>query len=637
MPDDHAPVNGHTTRGTTANGHTNGTTPAASALCSVQDFVEEAFDYLIVGGGTAGLCVAARLSENPNVRVGVLEIGKNLMDDPQVYTPGLYPTLIGREKYDWCYMSEPVPTAGNKKYSMPRGRLLGGSSGINYLMYVRGSKKDYDGWRDLGNEGWGWDDMVPYFRKHQTLDPAEKHPPNEQFMPTGAKEKYHGTNGPIHTSFNDYYEPFEYDFCEAAYETGGNNRTLVDAWSGDHMGFYSSLAAVDRTGDPGRRSYAATGYLRPNLARPNLKVLCEALATKVLLNGDTARGVEFLHDDKKYHVLASREVILSGGTINSPQLLELSGIGDPEVLKAAGVECLVKNERVGANFQDHVLGGVLYDLAPGLTSLDSMQGEEYQKAMSALYEKTNNGPLGSPGMLMGFVSYASLVDKPTLDATIAKIRKDSLAKTEFEKRQEDLIVKQLSDPNFANIQTFCIGCQLDVSAGQSQIEFFSPPPSEKNRVSLLVCLEHPLSRGTVHITSPSPKEHPRIDPGYFRNAADAKILAEGIKWMDKVTKQPVMAKNLGERVLPPQNDSIESEEERVEYVKNHISTQYHLIGTCTMGEVVDEKLKVKGVSRLRVIDASVFPGHVSGNIMASTYAVAEKGADLVKADDERFR
>lgn len=175
-----------------------------------------------------------------------------------------------------------------------------------------------------------------------------------------------------------------------------------------------------------------------------------------------------------------------------------------------------------------------------------------------------------------------------------------------------------------------------MSKGESQIEFFGAPPEGKTRVSLLVCLEHPLSRGTVHITSPDPTKHPRIDPGYLRNGADAKIVAEGIKWMDKVANRPILNKSLGERVLPPQSASIETEEERVEYVRNHISTQYHLIGTCTMGEVVDDKLKVKGVNQLRVIDASIFPGHVSGNIMASTYAVGEKGADLVKADDGRY-
>lgn len=212
---------------------------------------------------------------------------------------------------------------------------------------------------------------------------------------------------------------------------------------------------MNRTDDPGRRSYAATGYLRPNLGRPNLKVLVEALVTKVDLDGNTATGVEFTHGEKRYNIKASKEVILSGGVINSPQILELSGIGDPQVLKEAGVECKVENNRVGANFQDHVLGGMLYDLADGVISMDAMHGAEYAKAAQDQYEKDNNGLLASPGMLMGFVSYASLVSKEQLDATIKEIRKDSLAKTDFEKRQEEVIVKQLSDPTFANIQTFC--------------------------------------------------------------------------------------------------------------------------------------------------------------------------------------
>ena len=314
--------------------------------------------------------------------------------------------------------------------------------------------------------------MAPYFKKHQTYDPPEKEHPNKQYMPIAAKDRYHGASGPIHTSFNDYWEvsglnvmgdkranhslqPFEEDFCTAAYEVGGKESTLKDAWSGDHMGFYSSLAAVSRTDDPGRRSYAASGYLRPNLSRPNLKVLTEALATKVVVDGNTATGVEFTHGGQKQIVQASKEVILSGGVINSPQLLELSGIGDPEVLEAAGVECKVKNERVGANFQDHVLGGMLYDLKDGTKSLDSLHDPEYQKSQEKVYLETGKGPYGSPGMLMGFVSYASLVGKEVLDQTIADIRKNSLAKTDFEKRQEDVVVKQLSDPNFANIQTFC--------------------------------------------------------------------------------------------------------------------------------------------------------------------------------------
>ncbi|TKA79948.1 hypothetical protein B0A49_01278 [Cryomyces minteri] len=626
--------------GATSNGAngTNGTNGhSSSALCSSADeFLAQPFDYVIVGGGTAGLCVAARLSENPSVQVGVLEAGANRMDDKNVSTPSLYPTLIGREKYDWCMTSEPQPTAGGKRYSMPRGKLLGGSSGINYLMYVRGSRKDYDGWASLGNRGWDWEGLSPYFRKHQTLDPPEHESADPKFMPHAAKDQNHGTSGPIHTSFNDFYMPMEEDFVKAAYEVGGTDNTLVDAWSGDHLGFYSSLGAVDRTGDRGTRSYAATGYLRPNLGRPNLKVLTEAHAAKVILDGDEAKGVEFIHGGKTYTANASREVILSAGVIQTPQLLELSGIGDPEILEKAGVKCVVENKSVGANFQDHVLGGMLYNLAPGVLWMDELHNEEYAKAQQEVYDKEKKGPYGSPGMLMGFVSYASVASPEELESTVKEIKENSLAKTKFEKAQEQIIIDQLVDPKFANLQTFCIPCRLDMAAGSDQTQFFSPPPKGQNQVTLLICLEHPLSRGTVHITSSDPTKPPRIDPGYFRNGTDAKILAAGIRWLDKVAHHPILQKSLAERVQPPQDTSLESEEERVEYVKNHISTQYHLIGTAAMGEVVDDRLKVKGVKKLRVVDASVFPGHVSGNIMATTYAVAEKGADLIKEDDGRY-
>ncbi|KAK3044688.1 hypothetical protein LTS18_000617, partial [Coniosporium uncinatum] len=235
--------------------------------------------------------------------------------------------------------------------------------------------------------------------------------------------------------------------------------------------------------------------------------------------------------------------------------------------------------------------------------MDELQNEDFAKEQQDVYEKSQKGPYGSPGMLMGFVSYSSIVSKEELDSTISDIMDNSLAKTDFEKKQEEHIVHQLIDPTFANIQTFCIPCRLDLSAGHSQIDFFSAPPKGKNQVSLLTCLEHPLSRGTVHITSSDPMKAPRIDPGYFRNEADAKIMAAGIRWMDGVSQHPLMKKSLGERVLPPPDAKLETEEQRVDYVKNHVSTQYHLIGTCSMGEVVDDRLKVKGVNKLRVVDA----------------------------------
>lgn len=215
-------------------------------------------------------------------------------------------------------------------------------------------------------------------------------------------------------------------------------------------------------------------------------------------------------------------------------------------------------------------------------------------------------------MGMGFVSYASLVTPEELKETIAEIKKKSHAKTPFEKAQEQLIIDQLSDPTFANLQTFVIGCRLDVAQGSDQTKFFSAPPEGVQQISLLICLEHPLSRGTVHIQSSDPLQPPRIDPGYFRNEVDAKVLAAGVKWILEVSRHPVMAQHLARRELPPNGKDLESEAERIEYVKNHISTQYHIMGTCALGEAVDNTLKVKGVNRLRVVDASIFPTHVSG-------------------------
>lgn len=277
-------------------------------------------------------------------------------------------------------------------------------------------------------------------------------------------------------------KPFEYDFCQAAYEVSGKPSTLVDAWSGDHMGFYSSLAAVNRSTDPGRRSYAATGYLLPNIGRGNLKVLTEAMATKIILEGDVATGVEFRHSGRAHTVRAAKEVVLSAGVIQSPQLLELSGIGDPDVLQAAGIEVKIENKSVGANFQDHVLGGMLYDLAEGVNSMDSLHEAEYAKAQEEIYRKTGKGAYGSPGMLMGFVSYASLVDEETLERTIKEVREHSTAETAFEKAQEDVIVKQLSDPTFANIQTFCKP-EIPLSGTQNSPLTENPQASHANSTS----------------------------------------------------------------------------------------------------------------------------------------------------------
>ncbi|KAH7343057.1 aryl-alcohol dehydrogenase [Rhexocercosporidium sp. MPI-PUGE-AT-0058] len=507
-----------------ANGTNDTNGHSKTALYGDEEFVDHSYDYIIIGGGTAGLCVTARLTEDPNVTVGVLKAGNIGWRTRNVLTPSLFPSL----------------PAGNKVYLIPRGKLLGGSSGINYLMYVRGSKEDCNGWEALGNKGWGWEDP--------------------QLMPHNAAEKHHRTNGLIHTSFTDYRMPMEEDFIKASYEVSKTKNTLVDAWSGDHLGIYSSFGAIDRTGNVGTRSYAATGYPKPNLSRPNLKVLTQALVSKIVLDtsgqgeprvmSHTTIEAEFIVSGQVHSATANREIILSAGVIQTPQILELSGIGDSQILSVVSIDAIVHNPSVGANFQDH----------------------------------------------------------------------------------EKLIVDQLSDPKFANLQTFLIPANMDMTAGGDQTKFLGPPPKGKQRVTPLICLEHPLSRGTVHITSSDPSKAPRIDSGYLRNPTDSKILSAGLKWLDQVNRHPILAKSLGERVQLAPNVSLESEEERIEVIKEHISTQYHLIRTASIGEVVDDRLRVQGVKGLRVVDASVFPNHVSGNIMSTTYAVTEKGADLIKED-----
>ena len=266
--------------------------------------------------------------------------------------------------------------SGNRIHDVPRGKLLGGSSAINYLMYTRGQKIDYDDWELLGNRGWGWDALLPYMLKHEHFDGPETEHAHE-----GA---FHGKSGGIHTSFPSYrcteIEDLWLEACQKGLK--GAHPRPKDAWSGDHTGVYTSLCTIDQSSAKGTRSYAATGYLNPILDRQNLKVLTNAQASRIILDKTPdsikATGIEFLHNNKTHTALATREVILSAGSISTPQLLELSGIGDPAILSPLNITPIIPNPDVGANFQDHLLTGVAYNLTPGTTSLDSLHDPALQ-------------------------------------------------------------------------------------------------------------------------------------------------------------------------------------------------------------------------------------------------------------------
>ncbi|KAF9886611.1 hypothetical protein FE257_011251 [Aspergillus nanangensis] len=598
---------------------------AKSAICSLDDFLGISYDYIIIGGGTAGLTLAARLSEDPNINVGVIEAGKDQTKNELVTTPALFPQMLSNPEYDWLMYTEPQPQQQKVRANM---KLK--------MMYVRGSKQDFDDWGAFGR-GWSWSSIASYFKKHEQMDDTRSGLPGDNRLMKFQKGS-HGSQGPVHTSFNNWRNPIERYFLQAAKEAYGTIEGPEDPWGGDHLGFFSSLVTVDRKENEGTRSYSASAYLLPNLMRQNLKVLTEALAMCVTLEGNSASGVRFMHSGKIFAVQASREIVVSGGVYKSPQILELSGIGDPTILKAAGVKCTVPLPAVGANLQDHVLTGSVYQLKDGISSFDSLRKANVMQEHLDMYAKNRTGILGSATSCMGFIPYSSLVSKEELERTCRKVLEPP-ASTPFQQRQREQIVQHLRSPSSGNIQYILSQGTVDLeSAPGDQSKFAKAvPEADPDGFTIVACLQYPASRGTVHIKSSDPRKNSAIDPAYLTNPADADILAAGLEFCDKIVGSPGLEDKVQKRLHPSVNVNVHDRSQAVEAVKETCMTEYHPCGTCAMGQVVDERLRVLGVKRLRVVDASVFPGNVSGNILSSVYAVAEKAADMIKEDAQHVR
>ncbi|KEF59691.1 uncharacterized protein A1O9_04537 [Exophiala aquamarina CBS 119918] len=606
-----------------------------TAHVSVDEFLQQSYDYVICGGGTAGLTIAARLTENPDITVGVIEAGKNRLGDPLVDTPAAFIHMLGNKEYDWAY--DTVPQVGNKNkvHQVPRGKLLGGSSGINYMMYVRGSDQDYDDWAELANDkGWSAAEMKQYMRKHQTLEPIDPKVTDRTAMPFVGEN--HGTSGPVRTSFNDSKLPIEDDIIKAADQATGFSKKPIDPWSGDHIGFYNTLGAVIRTGpDKGKRSYAGRGYFQANQDRPNLRVITESLVSRVVLENATATGVEFIHNGQKHTVKAKREVIVSGGTINSPQILELSGIGDPEVLKAAGVDVKVDLPTVGTNYQDHVVGGTIYHLAPGQISGDIIHTPDVMAAAQKQLAEEQGGPLTGIQGVQGFFPVSMFLEEGELEEIVQSIESTKPA-SDFQKKQWDQVIAHLRSPKSANLQLVFIGVTGDFENGtadQSKLWPAPASPDQPNGITFAICMQYPVARGTIHIKSADPAEHPTIDPNYLNHPADVAVMAAGLKFCEKLVNAPAMEGKTSKRVHPPpERFPLTTVQERRAAAQEYCIGEYHSCGSCAIGSTVDSRLKVYGVQGLRVADASVFANNVSGNIVSSVYAVAEKAADLIKQD-----
>lgn len=316
-------------------------------------------------------------------------------------------------------------------------------------------------------------------------------------------DEFHGTSGPVHTSFNDTILPLERDFIQACEEVSGISNKPTDPWSGDHIGFYNSLGAVSRVGpNKGKRSYATRGYYEPNRARPNLKVLCEALVNKVILDDNKATGVSLTYGGVEHQVSAQKEVIVCGGTLKSPQILELSGIGDPTVLEPAGVPCKVENLAVGANLQDHSLSFIVYKVKPGIITMDSLsQMPQLMEDAMKQYSETGTGILSSVSTMQGYLPVKTIMSEDELSAVVQSIR-DVKSTNQFHADQLAQVIKHLQSDHSANLQVALIPATGNPEGIKNQSKLFPPlPADEPAGFSLGVCLQYPVSRGYVHIGS----------------------------------------------------------------------------------------------------------------------------------------
>ncbi|MBW4572066.1 MAG: choline dehydrogenase [Tolypothrix carrinoi HA7290-LM1] len=517
------------------------------------------YDYVIVGAGSAGCVLANRLTEDSNTKVLLLEAGKP--DDKQeIHIPAGFSTLFQSE-YDWAYYTEKQPHLNNRNLYWPRGKVLGGCSSINAMIYIRGNYHDYDHWYNLGNEGWSAKEVLSYFKKAEN----QEHGANE----------YHGIGGPLNVANQRCINPLSYAFREACLEAGFCENNDFNGEEQEGFGFYQV------TQRNGKRHSAADAYLKPILHRANLTVLTNTLGKRILFEGTRAVGLTYIQDGVTKDIKIKREVILSCGAINSPQLLMLSGIGPAEHLKSLGIPVIVDLPGVGQNLQDHLLVPVIYQCTKPITLLNA------QKFLS-------------------FLKYL-LFKKGSLTSNVAEAGG-------FVKTKPDLTVSDLQ---------FHFTPFYFLNHGLIQ--------SENHGFTFGSTLLRPQSRGSITLRSSASFESPVIQPNYLDNQADLQVLVEGVHLSRKLVQMTAFDAFRGDELVP--GYQVQTEEDICNFIRNTVETLYHPVGTCKMGNdsmsVVNSQLQVYKVERLRVIDASIMPDIIGGNTNAPVMMIAEKAAVLL--------
>jgi len=529
---------------------------------------QDHYDYVIVGAGSAGCVLANRLSASGAHRVLLLEAGprdRNIW----IHIPLGYGKLFTNPRYNWMFDTEPEAELHNRRTMMPRGKGLGGSSSINGLIYIRGQREDFDHWASLGNRGWGFADVLPYFRKAEDYQ-------------HGASA-FHGAGGPLAVS--SLPEPHELcdAYIAAAQAAGYPRNDDFNGASQEGAGYFHVTARNSR------RCSSAVGYLHPVTHRGNLRVMTGARTTRVLFEGRRAIGVEFIAAGRKREARVACEVILCAGAIQSPQLLQLSGVGPAELLARHRITVVHELRGVGANLQDHLQARLVYRCSKAITLNDDLMSLWRQMKVGLRYLLFGKGPLAiSAGYAGGFFRTRAELARPDVEC------------------------------HFLTFSTGKMGEGLHKFSG----------------FTASICQLQPEARGSVSIQSPDPLAAPAIQPNYLSTEGDRRTMVAGLKLLRGIMSQKAIAPYVAAEHEP--GAAISTDAALLDYIREKAFTIYHPSGTCVMGSgamsVVDDRLRVRGMQALRVIDASVMPTVVSGNTNAAVIMIAEKGADMMLED-----